>query len=224
MTKKVTVEVFKDAHYPELDSDDVAHALATVDVIKPFVEVINRNRKLKLGDSQPKDILDTKKRLRVVRDTDAIMFFTGRHILAESEDKEDSHTTGIYMHDSRVGVVSTLTQSVTRTSRHELGHYLYTCGGVVSETADELDHCSDENCLMHAYGLTHTRRIIPSKMGRRAAEALGFRMPQFEEVANTTDYCGNCETSLGKSAYILTVAKENLMLAGIIRDGMTKRS
>lgn len=212
MVKKIAVEVFKDNNYPELDSDDIAHALATINVIKPFVEIINRNRKLQLGPSQGALELDVSKQVRVALQSDAGVFYTGRHIVnADGDQDDDSRTTGIYLGRSDLCVVSTHSSNVVRTSRHELGHYLHQRGRVLGRSVDaETDHCPKPDCAMHETIISEKRRVIPG-MGRRAAEALGLQTKQYEYVVNSLEYCADCEDSMGKSAYVIALLKQNYL-------------
>lgn len=218
MPKKFEIEVFKDICFPELDSDEIAHALATVGVIKPFVEIINRNRKLQLGESQGTTELDTTKRVRVALDSDAGVLYTGRHILKDHDNDKDSMNTGIYLGNSRLCVVSTDSPSTVRTARHEMGHAIYGMGIEGSNMDKTTGHCYAEECVMYEK-IVSEKRPIQSSPIRRAAEALGLRASQYEYIVKSMDFCPNCNDALGKSAYVRSLLKENAAFANVVREG-----
>lgn len=208
MPKKFEIEVFKDAVFPELDSDEIAHALATIEVIKPYVEIINRNRKLKLGEAHGATELDRSKRIRVPLDSDIGVLYTGRHISGDPEDKEGTRITGVYIGNSKLCVVSTDSSSVATTARHELGHSMYGLG-IEAPTMDEVTgHCSAKGCIMQAF-VEYERKPIRSTPMRRMAESMGLRAARFENIIKSVDFCSGCSDALRNSANVRALMKEN---------------
>lgn len=221
MPKKFEIEVFRDICFPELDSDEVAHALATVEIIKPYVEIINRNRKLRLNESHGDTNLDTAKRIRVALDTDEGMLYTGRHILYG--DDSQLVATGIHLGSSKLCVVSSDSLSVVRTARHEMGHALYGIG-IVGSTMDAVTtHCCTKQCVMYAEPVVE-RRAIQKSTVRRAAESLGLKVRQYEYVVDSIDFCSECNQALGKSAYVQALRKENPAFASAVAEALTSSS
>lgn len=219
MPKKFEIEIFKDAVSPELDSDEIAHALATIEVIKPYVEIINRNRKLKLGESQGVTQLDMAKRIRVPLDSDTGVFYTGRHIIGSLDNKDKDGTTGVYFGNSKLCVVSTDSPSVARTVRHEVGHAIYAGLGILSPTAEKTtEHCNAESCVMYKY-IQSEDRPIPSTPMRRIAESMGLRASRFERIVTSMDFCPDCNEALFKSVYVKALIKEDKLFGYSVLDG-----
>ena len=224
--KKVTVEVFTDADYTYLDGDEVAHALATVRALSSCVEVMNRGRFIHFPPGYPAGIVEANRRMRLVRETDAQMLLTGREIVAPS-DNDGSRTTGLYVVESRLGIVSAATPSVMRTARHEFGHYLYEQGGIGGGEIDTDGHCHDRGCAMHARGSSHTERrlMVPKEVYCHAKQlASGLQFPydaavyETVQVADTVKYCAGCVERLGYNAFVLATEKDNPTGAAMLRS------
>ena len=219
MPKKFEIEVFKDAAFPWLDSDEIAHALATIEVIKPYVEIINRNRKLKLGEAHGTTELDKTKHIRVPLDSDVGVFYTGRHIIRDLHSNDKERTTGVYLNSSKLCVVSTDSKSPPRTARHEAGHAIFSKLGIVSSTAEiSSEHCGVEECVMYKYIASEKRRV-PSTPMCRIAESMGLRASQFQYVVTSMDFCPECSEALHKSAYTKAQLKDNEPFGRSILDG-----
>lgn len=208
MPKKFSIEIFKDVVSPELDSDIVAHALATVESIKPYVEIINRNRYLRLSESHGEIVLDRSKRIRVPLDSHAAVLYTSRHISCDPEDDIGVKTMGVYLDDSKLCIVSSDSKSTPSTARHEVGHALYGVG-LVGRTMDKTtEHCNSSGCVMQDRIEYEKRRIETSPM-RRIAESMGLKAVQFESAIKSVDFCSSCSDALATAARFRLLIKED---------------
>lgn len=209
MVKKIEIEVFGDADYPAIDSDDIAHAIATVEVLKPYVRVINRGRSLQLPGSHPDGCVDTS-RLLVAHDTMFAVLGTGRHIVDTEEVDDGGATFGIYLPDQHLGIVSSDSRDILRTSRHEVGHALYTDLGIQSDTADDIDHCSNLACVMHGVGYrrpvdTTVEGIVWPNAAYRTRRIVGSSAYNLTAIVpDQDDFCDYCEDALEMSADVLS--------------------
>lgn len=206
------VEVFADADYRAIDSDDIAHAIATVEVLKPYVRVINRGRSLHLPDSHPTGYVDTR-RLLVALDTEFAAFGTGRSFVATEADG-DSTTIGMYLPDQHLCIISSDSQSISRTAKHEIGHAFYTYPGIISETADDMDHCSNVFCIMHEASYdsvdTEVKRIISPRVSSKTRRGMGKSAQEIITInLEQNTFCSSCEDALSESVAIYSDIRNN---------------
>lgn len=212
MIKKMEIEIFGDADYRGTDNDDIAHAIATIEVLKPYVRVMNRGRSLHLPDSHPHGKIDTK-RLLIAHDTEYAIFNTGRSFLKRSaDDNEDTRTVGMYLADQHLCVVSTDSPNMGITAKHEIGHAFYTYPGSISETADDMDHCSDIFCIMHeiTYDAVdmEVQRIISPNVSSKTRRSMGARAQEFVSVPLVQeDFCMSCEDALDESVSLYSIIR-----------------
>ena len=223
MPKKFEVEIFKDVVSPELDCDDVAHALATVESMKPYVEIINRNRYLRLSESQGMIILDRSKRIRVPLDSDVGVLYTTRHISPDPDDAIGVKTLGVYLNDSKLCIVSSDSLSTPSTARHEVGHALYGVG-IVAQTMDiATGHCSARGCVMQDH-IEYGKQRIESTPMRRIAESMGLIATQFELAVKSVDFCVFCSDALGEAARVNALIKEDEVYGrSVLRDYLAQQ-
>lgn len=214
MPKKITIELLRDAEYPELDIGGLSDVITTCEPIAPYVELGRTDRRMRV--SMPDEgVYDMSKTVTPRLSTDMAVFYTGREILDPEAEGDNRHPSGFYSPFARLCVVSALGSNPPFTTMHELGHYY----GVArdSPTEDEAGgHCVDESCAMYWRPKTKTRQRVEMRGVRRFLEKGNLAQPEYKDVLLDPVFCGVCEQRLGERAFQYAFYKDSPELAALI--------
>lgn len=205
MKQSLSVEIFRDVNYPDVDTDVALEGIDLINSVVTNLEIVQDTRRLRLGGEATESIRTENIRWPQL-DHDLSIVLTRRELLTDSSN-EAATKVGSALRFPRtaqgVAIVNVNSFNPAATIAHEAGHLL---GAQYPEHAVDTYHCEDETCTMHAtMTITNDVERVKKRGLSNWLERHGYRPADYRDVQRSpeTTFCDSCRNQLSRRAFFL---------------------
>ena len=206
MQNSITVEVFRDADSPEIDTNIGVEGASFVSLATPNLEVVKDTRKLRIPGKESDTLHSGFINFPPLTSNFNILLTTKKVGSIAIQDGITKETVGFAMKltapDRSIAVVNVETPDPHLIVAHEIGHMLNLKYPNHSDPA----HCETPFCLMCASTTSVTTSERIKKRGLDGLlERRGWRPAEYEERTTTqnTSFCDPCNDQLARKSFFL---------------------
>lgn len=207
MSRKISVEVFRDIDTPDADP---AIAVAGLDLVNVHTEhaldLVNIDRKMRIA--RPGDeVVNAAKINWGSSPIDMRLIVTDRPLV--TAELAPGEPLGFAQRDPMrgggVAVISTFKSAALEphlTASHEIGHLFNLAYG----EANSQPHCDDQSCIMAASARSTIDEVRTRRHGvGRWLERRGYLLPEYRAVESrlNREFCSPCTAQLSKRAFFM---------------------